>query len=395
MAIISEISPLKKVILHRPQDGLEKIIPDRLRDFLFEDILWLKRAQEEFDCFKALLQSNGVEVYLVEHLLSEILKNAAAKDFLINRIIPADYQNSEISQLLKAFLQSFDEKDLTYFLLNGITAKQLKLKCVPKRFFFQTLSPQDFVLEPLPNLLFMRDSSSFIGDEIYVNSMASFARKNETLIMLAIYKFHPFFAQTNIYQNFGASIEGGDIQVLKPNLLLIGISKRTKATAVENLAIELLKKNKELQILAVELPKKRATMHLDTLITQVDHDKFCTAIKSNLHLKSWTIRAAKDNNLDVRKNTNFLKSLAEALKIKKLHLVKVGDDYFSSAREQWSDACNLLALRQGTVVAYECNSITNKKLRQAGVEVLTLPSSELVRGRGGFHCLSCPVLRLS
>lgn len=398
MNITSEIAPLKKVILHKPHISLKKIVPSKFKDFLFEDILWFERVEEEHAFFSSILKSNNVELYILNDLLGHILTNKDAKEYIISNIIPEDYKESKMGELLQNFLEEQSDAKLTDCLFGGVPNEDLASHSLG--FICQTMMPHDFILPPLPNLLFMRDPSCCIANGIHINSMASQVRKNEALIMSAIYKYHPIFKGVDIWQDYSGpndtlSIEGGDIQVLSSSCVLIGISERTKPQAVEKLAINLFKKNKISQILAVELPKKRATMHLDTMITMIDHDKFCTAITQDTHLRSWTIKPGNNaHELTIKEKPDFFKALAIAIGVKKLYLINVGADYFSSEREQWSDACNLLALRPRVVVAYECNSVTNKNLRSEGIEVITVPSSELVRGRGGSHCLTCTIERL-
>lgn len=396
MNITSEISTLKKVILNKPIISLSKLTPSNCKDLLFDDVLWPERAEEEHKVFSSVLQDNGVKTYFITNLLLDIMNNPQAKEHLINNIFPGEYKDTDIESCTKNFLLlTQNSQEIINYILGGLTINDIRTQVLdlPSK----VLDPADFILPPLPNLLFTRDSSSWISDSISINCMAYEARRSEPYIMEAIYKFHPMFEEVEIFYNSTdgvntASIEGGDIQVINKDYLFIGLSQRTKPQAVQRLAKILFEKEKIKYVVAVELPKTRANMHLDTMLTMVNHNTFCTVIDKDTDIKSWTIHK-NDKGIFVEENNYFFGVLAKAIGSKDINLVSVGTDQFNTEREQWTDASNLLAIKPGLVIGYECNTETNKKLKNEGIDVIPIPSGELGRGRGGSHCMSCPILR--
>jgi arginine deiminase len=400
MRIESEIGKLKKVILHRPERCLESITPENSEDYLFDDVVWVEKAAEEHKVFEDVLRSRGVEVYLLHDLLKETLDLPTAKAWLLTRIVGQRFNGLGIGEELYGYLNSLDSTELSSTLIGGLTWEKCKFK--PRGLVGRTYDQHDFILPPLPNHLFTRDASCWIGEGVTINPMFYPVRQGETWNYAAIYRFHPMFANKELNIWYDGSqrttrnlppIEGGDVLVVSKDLLLIGLSERTGPEGIELLAKRLFAENTMKQVIAIEIPKKRASMHLDTVMTQVNQDTFCVAFP-DMDVRSWSLKPSdKPFEVVVEENKNTFDAVAKGLGLKKLNLITPGGNLLNQKREQWTDASNLLAVAPNVVVAYDRNTKTNQKLRDMGVEVLTIPGSELGRGRGGARCMSCTVER--
>lgn len=398
----SEVGKLKKVLLHRPTLSIERLTPSNCADLLFDDVLDVKKAGEEHDVFAKTLRDNDVEVFLLQNLLTETLKNPEAKNWLINKQVNEHFFGESFQKQIKEYLYSVSEERLSSIMIGGLSYQEyLEENNFEKISIFESLlSKHDFIIPPKPNHLFTRDTSCWVYDGVSVNPMAKIARQKETVNLLSIYRFHELFKDNDFNFWYGnedihydnATIEGGDVLVIGNGSILIGMSERTTAQGVEALARSVLKKGSAKKVIAVELPKHRSCMHLDTVMTMINHNTFTVyprIIKDDV--RSWTITLNGD--LKISKNNNFIDSLKSALEVDTLNIIPTGGNYAQREREQWNDANNVLTISPNVVIGYEKNILTNEKLKEAGVTVLTIPGDELGRGRGGARCMSCPIER--
>lgn len=401
--VTSEIGTLKKVMLHRPGAELEHLVPEELERLLFDDIPYLKAARQEHDTFAAVLRENGVEVVYLENLMAETLKqNPEIKEaFIRDFIYDAGPVAHSMAKELKSYLMGIsDEEQLVLKMMCGISQKEMG------NFSRYTLAgvinnSERFILDPIPNLYFTRDPFACIGEGVSMNHMYSATRRRETIFGNYIMRYHnefrgqmPFYYKRDDLFN----IEGGDILNLNERLLIVGISQRTTPEAVETLAKRIFadKRSKIETVLAIDIPNMRAFMHLDTVLTQVDYDKFTVYPGILERLRIFEIgRGSEGDRLAISELHDELDVvLAGYMKLDKVKLIQCGGrDRIAAEREQWNDGSNTLCLSPGKVIVYDRNNITNEVLRNNGVTVLEIPSSELSRGRGGPHCMSMPLWR--
>ena len=395
--VLSEIGKLKQVMIHRPGNEVENLIPDYLERLLFDDIPYLKVAREEHDCFAEIMRENGTEVLYLEEMISEVLVcNETKHAFLHEMLEESEVHSAYCREALYEYLNSLPVRQMVDELMSGIRRGHVEYQGDSLHDVLK--NDYEFYLDPMPNLYFTRDPGACIGNGLSLNHMTTRARRRETLFLKYLHLHHEIFKDAPLWYNrdIPQSIEGGDQLVLSDKVVAIGASDRTSAAAIERLAKNLFKADSTYEtVLVFEIQKRRAYMHLDTVFTMVDHDKFTVhpGIYSDLNI--YEMHKVRDGRYSVRYVGNSAKkAIEDALKIDHIDLIECGGgDAIISHREQWNDGSNTLAIAPGVVVTYERNYVSNELLEKKGVKVLTMPSSELSRGRGGPRCMSMPINR--
>jgi arginine deiminase len=410
----SEVGRLRRVMVHRPELSLQRLTPSNHDELLFDDVLWVERAQYEHDKFDSVMRERGVEVFLLERLLAEALEASEPGRRRLIEVAASEYTvGLSLVDEVRQLLTDLKPDALAAHLIGGLTVAESGLDVGALRSSSLPAAAIDdtsmFVLPPLPNTLFTRDSSCWIYGGVSINPMYWPARRLEAYNVAAIYRYHPMFADASFEywypelgdegrfeaQDFGrASMEGGDVQPIGNGTVLIGLSERTQARMIELVAKQLFAKGAAERVIAVVMTKDRAHMHLDTVFTMLDRDAVTLYPKVMDNVRAISLRpGSAPGTFHVTQEKDFLSAVADALGVKKLRVVETGGDAYQAEREQWDDGNNVVAIEPGVVVAYERNTFTIAKMRAAGIEVIPIEGFELGKGRGGGHCMTCPLLR--
>ena len=410
----SEVGRLRQVMVHRPELSLQRLTPSNHDDLLFDDVLWVERAQYEHDQFVARMRERGVEVFLLKNLLTEALEASDEAQQRLIDVVATEYTvGLSLVDEVRAALASLKADQLATHVIGGLTVAESGLDLDTYRARSLPAAALDdesmFVLPPLPNTLFTRDSSCWIFGGVSINPMFWPARRLEAFNVATIYRYHPMFADADfeywypplgddgrfVAHDFGrSSLEGGDVQPIGNGTVLIGMSERSQARMIEQIAAALFAKGAAERVIAAVMTKDRAHMHLDTVFTMLDRDKATAYPRVVDQIRAISLRPGSNGQrFHVTEEESFLGAVADAMGVPKLQVVETGGDEYQQEREQWDDGNNVVALEPGVVVAYERNTYTIAKMREAGVEVVTIEGFELGKGRGGGHCMTCPITR--
>jgi arginine deiminase len=396
----SEVGKLRTVMVHRPDLAHERLSPSNCHDLLFDDVIWVRRARQEFDAFVDLMRSRDVEVLLLHELLAETLEDRDAREWLLSRRVRPEEVTALFAEPLTEWMSAMPADDLATRLTGGITVQELPDEI--RTTIGRALHSTDFVLPPLPNQLFTRDTSAWIYGGVSINPMFWPARQLETLNVEAIYRFHPRFRDAGFQIWFGgadhdwgsARIEGGDIMPVGDGVVLVGMGERSTARAVSILAKNMFAADAARLVIGAQMPRERAAMHLDTVFTLCDRDIATLYEPVVSQITPILFRPGGPAGVQGEvSERSFLDEVQDALGLEGLKLVTTGGDEFEAERNQWDDGNNVVALEPGVVIGYERNEATNTKLAKAGIEVLAIAGQELGRGRGGGHCMTCPISR--